>query len=108
MSINHVLAVVPVTDIAVARKFYTTLFDREPDNNPMPNLIEWQLVDGGWLQVFQDDRRAGSGMLNLAVDDLAEQRGALTERGLAPGEIEEVSKGVQLSVITDPEGNCQP
>jgi hypothetical protein len=39
MSIEHVLAVVPVTEVERARRWYETLFGRTPDNNPMPNLV---------------------------------------------------------------------
>lgn len=51
MLINHVLAVVPVSDIAAARDWYERLLVREPDNRPMDVLVEWQLTDHGWLQV---------------------------------------------------------
>ena len=70
MSIAHVLAVVPVTDLARSRPWYESLFGRPADNNPMPNLVEWQVVPGGWVQVFIDAERAGSTLLNFAVDDL--------------------------------------
>ncbi len=71
MSIDHVLAVVPVTDIERSHEWYVRLLGREPDNHPMPTLIEWQVVDRGWVQVTRDATRAGSALLNLAVDDLS-------------------------------------
>ena len=40
MPISHVMAVVPVTDIEASRRWYTALFDRPEDNNPMPSLVE--------------------------------------------------------------------
>src|SRR5207249_3101917 len=61
--VDFVLAVVAVGDIAAGRAWYTTPFGREP-NNPMPNLVEWQVTDGGWVQVTEDPVRAGKGMLN--------------------------------------------
>ncbi|KAA0094016.1 VOC family protein [Mycolicibacterium sp. P1-18] len=105
MTFEHVLAVVPVTDLDAAKAFYQKLFGREPDNNPMPVLVEWQVVPGGWLQVFVDEERAGSGLVNFAVDDLAAHVAEVTTRGLAPGEIDGVNKGVELSTLTDPDGN---
>ena len=105
MTIEHVLAVVPVSDIDTARNWYQRLFERAPDNNPMPTLVEWRVVGNGWVQVTKDEDRAGSGLLNFAVDDLAAHVGGLTSRGLTPGEIQDVNKGVQLSAITDPDGN---
>jgi glyoxylase I family protein len=105
VSFQHVLSVVPVTDLDVAEAWYEKLFGRPADNNPMPVLIEWQVVPGAWVQVFADDERAGSGLLNFAVDDLAAHVGEAAERGLAPGDIEGVSKGVELSTLKDPDGN---
>jgi hypothetical protein len=59
--VDYVLAVVTVSDIEVGRSWYTKLFGREPDNNPMSNLIEWQVTNGAWVQVTEDPERAGNG-----------------------------------------------
>jgi glyoxylase I family protein len=105
MSIEHVLAVVPVTDLERSRRWYESLFGRAADNNPMPNLVEWQVVPGGWVQVFVDDQRAGSTLVNFAVEDLDVHIDELKQRGHEPGEGVEANKGVRLSTITDPDGN---
>lgn len=52
-----------------------------------------------------DTGRAGSGPLNFAVDDSAGHIAEVAGRGLAPGPIETVSKGAQLSAFVDPDGN---
>ena len=67
MSIEHVLTVVPATDVERSRRWYEKLFGRAADNNPMPTLVEWQVVPGGWVQVFADDQHAGSTTVNFAV-----------------------------------------
>jgi glyoxylase I family protein len=105
VSFEHVLAVVPVSDLDVARAWYEKLFGRPADNNPMPVLVEWQVVAGGWVQVFVDEQRAGSGLVNFAVDDLAAHLTEIASAGLDPGEIEDANLGVQLSTIHDPDGN---
>lgn len=105
MSIEHVLAVVPVSDLQVSNCFYESLFGRPADNNPMPTLVEWQVVPGGWVQVFTDTERAGTGLLNFAVDDLETHRADLRQRGVETGDITDAAKGVRLSEITDPDGN---
>jgi glyoxylase I family protein len=105
MAIEHVLAVVPVADLHNGNRWYEALFGRPADNNPMPTLVEWQVVPGGWVQVFTDTERAGAGLLNFAVDDLAGHAAELRARGLNPGEFVEASKGVRLSTLTDPDGN---
>lgn len=105
MSIEHVLAVVPVTDVDRSRRWYEALFGRAPDNNPMPGLVEWQLIRGGWIQVFVDGEHAGSTAVNVAVDDFEVHIDDLRQRGLEPSEIVEANKGVRLSTLTDPDGN---
>jgi predicted enzyme related to lactoylglutathione lyase len=105
MKVDHLLAVVPVTDLQKGNRFYEALFGRPADNNPMPTLVEWQVLPGGWVQVFTDADRAGAGLLNFAVEDLEDSTAELKQRGLNPGEIAEANKGVRLSTLTDPDGN---
>ncbi|WP_460358991.1 VOC family protein [Mycobacterium sp. ZZG] len=105
MSIAHVLAVVHVRDIAMSRQWDASLFGRGEDNNPMPTLVEWQVLPGAWVQVFHDPDRAGTDELNVAVDDLESHIAELTQRGLHPGDIVDASKGVRLSRFPDPDGN---
>ena len=105
MAIEHVLAAVPVTDLDSSRRWYESLFGRAADNNPMSTLVEWQVVPGGWVQVFTDERRAGSTAVNFAVQDLDAHIDDLKQRGLEPGEIVDANKGVRLSALTDPDGN---
>ncbi len=68
-------------------------------------LVEWRLTETGWVQITCDADRAGSGLLNFAVDDLDSHIADLSRRGLAPEAIETVNKGVRLSPIRDPDGN---
>ncbi|WP_234806178.1 VOC family protein [Mycolicibacterium celeriflavum] len=82
-----------MSDIEAGRSWYTNLFGREPDNNPMSNLIEWQVTNGAWVQVTEDRQLAGNGMLNLAVSDIEEGARELREIGLDPGEIIEANQG---------------
>jgi catechol 2,3-dioxygenase-like lactoylglutathione lyase family enzyme len=106
MTIEHVLAVVPVADFDAAHSWYERLFGRPADNLPMEGrLVEWRLTETGWAQVTLDADRAGSALLNFAVDDLDDHVAELSRRGLAPGAVETVNKGVQLSAIRDPDGN---
>ena len=85
MPIEHVLAVVPVADLEAANGWYERLLGRPADNRPMDSLVEWQVTVTGWVQVFVDACRAGTAMLNFAVDDLDKHVAELSSRGLAPG-----------------------
>ena len=76
MTIEHVLAVVPVADFDAGHAWYARLFGRAADNMPMEGLlVEWRVTDTGWVQVTLDAERAGSALLNFAVDDLERQIG---------------------------------
>jgi len=68
-------------------------------------LVEWRVTDSGWVQVTTDADRAGTALVNFAVDDLDRHIADISGRGLAPGAIETVNNGVQLSTIRDPDGN---
>lgn len=105
MAFEHVLAVMPVSDIDRSNTWYERLFGRRADNNPMPVLVEWQVTDRSWVQVSVDETRAGSGLLNFAVDDLEAQIAEIAGRGIHCGEIVEANKGVRLSTVEDPDGN---
>jgi glyoxylase I family protein len=105
MSITHVLAVVPVSDIQRSEAWYAALFGRAADNNPMPTLVEWQVLPGAWVQVFSDPERAGNGLLNFAVDDLEAHLADVGARGIEAQEIVEASKGVRTCAVADPDGN---
>ncbi|WP_249123882.1 VOC family protein [Saccharopolyspora erythraea] len=71
----------------------------------MDGLVEWRITTNGWVQVYRDPTRAGTALLNFAVDDLDRHRTALDSRGLTTGPVETASKDVRLSTITDPDGN---
>ena len=105
MAIDHVLAVVAVSDVDTSERWYADLFGRPADNHPMPSLVEWQVRPGAWVQVFCDPDRAGKSQLNIAVDDLEQHLSELRDRGLEPAEVLEANKGVRLSRLTDPDGN---
>lgn len=105
MTIQHVLAVVAVADLDKSRRWYTEFFGRPEDNNPMPTLVEWQVVPGAWVQVFSDPDRAGSALVNFAVDDLEKHLADVRGRGIEPGEIVDADKGVRLCAVDDPDGN---
>jgi glyoxylase I family protein len=106
MPIEHVLAVVPVANFDVAHAWYARLFGRPADNQPMEGrLVEWRLTATGWAQVAFDADRAGSALVNFAVDDLDRHIADISRRGLVPEATETVNKGVQLSAIRDPDGN---
>ncbi len=106
MTIDHVLAVVAVSDFDTSHTWYEQLLGEPATNVPMPgNLAEWRLTETGWLQVFHDPERAGTTMANLAVTDLDHHLDAIRRRRITPGEIVAANKNVRLCTIPDPDGN---
>jgi hypothetical protein len=90
MSIDQLVAVVPVSDMNTAMPWYELLVGRPPDNHPMETLVEWRITDTGWIQVFHDPER---------------QVAEVTGRGLSLGDIQPANKGVRLCTVIDPDGN---
>jgi predicted enzyme related to lactoylglutathione lyase len=104
MAVDNILAVVCVSDPETARRWYEQLFGRPADTNPMGSLLEWQVTDTGWLQVFEDPERAGKSFLTLATDDLDEDIASLGVRGLTLSEVD-ADPPMRLATIEDPDGN---
>ncbi|MGH2934428.1 MAG: VOC family protein [Gaiellaceae bacterium] len=57
-------------DFASARAWYERLFGRPPDMLPKEGEAVWRLCDGASVYVVEDEGRAGSGIVTVAVDDL--------------------------------------
>jgi predicted enzyme related to lactoylglutathione lyase len=94
---------VPVSDIAVARRFYERLFGRPPDLVPHEREVAWQLAEGGWVYVVEDAPRAGRSLLSLIVEDLDAELAPVEERGL---EVTRLSGGPPFKAeVVDPDGN---
>lgn len=106
MTINHVLAVVAVSDFDISHDWYQHFFGTPATNVPMPgNLAEWRVTDTGWLQVFHDPERAGTTMVNFAVDDLDQHYAALHARHVDTDDVMTVNKSVRLCSLKDPDDN---
>jgi predicted enzyme related to lactoylglutathione lyase len=104
MSFQNALAGVAVRNLGSAERWYQTLLGRRADSKPMPEVAEWRFERGGWIQVFHDERRAGSSSVTLAVDDLDETLERLSGQGVEI-KSKNVSKVVKTAILSDPDGN---
>lgn len=104
MTINNVLAELLVRDLDAALPWYERFFDRPADSMPMPGLAEWQLTQGGGVQVFQDPEHAGGARATLIADDLSALVVDLRRRGI---EVDDptTGTGARFTQVTDPDGN---
>lgn len=104
MTIARLFGQVACADLDRSIDWFTTLFDRAPDRRPMDGLAEWDVGDGGGLQLFRQAENAGHSTLTLIVDDLRAQASRLDGAGLNPGPVEPAS-AASLVRLSDPDGN---
>jgi hypothetical protein len=83
MAIVNALAGIMVSDLTTAEAWYEQLLSRPADARPMEGLAEWELADGGWIQVFQDKERAGSSSVTFVVSGLDDQLAELKAKGIS-------------------------
>jgi hypothetical protein len=103
MTIANALASVAVRDVETAAAWYEKLLG--PGNQPMPEVIEWQLERGGGLQIYAAPERAGRTSCTLIVTDIDELVQQLDETGIAPDAEPERNDRVDTVMINDPDGN---
>jgi predicted enzyme related to lactoylglutathione lyase len=107
MAVNRVLAGVAVADVDEALPWYERLFGRPADALPMAGLAEWHFPSGGAVQLVASTERAGRSLLTLDVDGLERELGAMLERGLDAGPLDDTtSEKVLIATAIDPEGNA--
>lgn len=104
MTIKNALASVPVKDLSSAVQWYERLLGRPPDSRQESEVVEWKFERGGWLQVYQNAERAGSGSFSLVVSSLDEQVSILEKCGLDAGR-QMISEKVKVVMIKDPDDN---
>ncbi|WP_235717016.1 VOC family protein [Mycolicibacterium goodii] len=106
VAVNDVAAVVATGRFDEAVVWYGCVFGREPDLLPMPGVAEWQLTSTAWLQLVTDEARAGRTAVRFGVDDLAQTRAALAERGVTTAaEPQVIADMVAVLDVADPDGN---
>lgn len=102
--IRRLLAQCTVADLERAEKWYTGLFDRGPDANPMAGLLEWHLGDGFGLQVWSEPGRAGRSTVVLYDTDLDAVASHAATVGIAH-DGPQSGGGARILPLTDPDGN---
>jgi hypothetical protein len=100
----NALASVAVTDLNSAVQWYEKILGKPPDSRPMPEVAEWTVERGGWLQVYKLPSRAGSGSVTLSVSNIDDQVAELNKLGIDTSQRSLVGK-VKTLMISDPDGN---
>lgn len=104
MRVTTVMAQLIVTDLEQAVRFYTAVFGRGPDANPMDRLYEWHFEGAGAIQVYEEPERAGCSGATIHVDDLDASVAALDWAGIEH-ESEVDATFVRLVQLADPDRN---
>jgi catechol 2,3-dioxygenase-like lactoylglutathione lyase family enzyme len=104
MAVKHVLAEMAVKDFKATVQWYENLLGRPADTAPMDGLVEWYITDGGGIQVFHDENRAGYGWITLGVTNLDSQIAELKERGLTTDQ-NTTTEFIKTATFADPDGN---
>src|SRR4051794_36509676 len=104
MAITNALAGIAVNEIGPAIHWYSQLLGRGPDQRPMPNLAEWHFDNGGWIQIFEDEDRAGASSLTLVETDIDKRVADLKAKGI-PIQSRTNSPKTRIAIIEDDDGN---
>lgn len=102
---NDIAAVVATKDYLAARTWYSRLFGRGPDLEPIDGVAEWQIAPTAWLQLITDDARAGHSAVRIGVDDLDRQIAELTDMDVETREVVVIADLVKVVDVLDPDGN---
>ena len=101
---TSLISVFAVSDLEKALAWYRTWLG-EPDVVPMEGVAEYQVAEGAWLQLSNDDASlAGKGMMVLGVEDAKSYRQELIDAGVAVGELMDYEVVLTFD-IADPDGN---
>jgi catechol 2,3-dioxygenase-like lactoylglutathione lyase family enzyme len=104
MALHRILAQSTVTDLDAAERWYTTLWQRGPDDRPMPGLLEWHLGATTGLQVWSEPERAGHSTVVIGTDDIDALSARLSDAGVAH-EGPQPGGGQRILQLADPDGN---
>lgn len=104
MAVTHTFIGLPVASYTAAHDWYVRLLGREADMFPHETECAWRLTSTSSIFVVEDLQRAGSGLLNVALDDLDAQENRLRDGGFTFTE-KAGGTGPRRLVLSDTDGN---
>ncbi|GFE67302.1 VOC family protein [Litoreibacter roseus] len=104
MPLVKIFAQLSCTDMERSTLWFTRLFGRSPDTNPMAGLNEWHHTDNAGFQLVENEHDARHGCMTLTVDDITSELRRLHAVGIETGE---TSTGdiATIAQMRDPDGN---
>ena len=105
MEIDVLFAGVPITDLAVASRWWETMLGRPPDITVNEIEVMWRIADQGWLYLVVDALRAGKALVAVSVSDLDEVVAEIGRRGIDLDSTETLASAGRKAYFVDPDGN---
>ncbi len=104
MALTAIYAQLSCSDLGRSVVWFTNVFARQPDAQPMSGLVEWHHGTQAGFQLFEDAEHAGKGTLTLMVDDITGERERLMAGGIQANRIE-AADYTTIMRLRDPDGN---
>jgi catechol 2,3-dioxygenase-like lactoylglutathione lyase family enzyme len=104
-AITHLIAGVPVSDLAASTDWYSRLFGRPPDLRAGDEIL-WDVEEHATLFIEPDADRAGAGRVTLVAAGLDTLLARLRAEGIECGCVETYPNGVRHVMVPDPDGNA--
>jgi glyoxylase I family protein len=105
MNFNNALAGIAVNDIEVSVAWYESLIGRPPDIRPLGHVAAWQFREGGWIELFVDQPRAGKSTVIFAIVSLEKQLEELAAKGITVNRLVPSPLIGEVAIVEDPDGN---
>src|SRR3712207_8459838 len=104
MTFRRLLAQAVFTDLPVAERWYSALFDSPPQERPMDGLLQWHLGESFGVQVWLEPGRAGRSVMVVEESDLDALAARVSAAGIDHDD-PQPGGGARVLILTDPDGN---
>jgi predicted enzyme related to lactoylglutathione lyase len=104
MDVMGIYAAACVSDMERSVDWYSRLMGREPDDRPMPTLVQWRNPGAGGVQLFLDAERAGRSLITIVTPLMDKARAGLEAAGVVLGPDVRGDWGI-IAQVNDPDGN---
>ena len=105
INVKDIITIIPVSDHARSKEWYSKLFGKAPDLEPFPGNIEYMLGNG-WVQISKATVKPSNWNLHIEVHDLAKEHRRLLDHGIVTSEIGTTHGVITWFDIKDPDGNA--
>jgi hypothetical protein len=105
VTMEVLLASVPVADLHTALSWYEQVFGRPPDIVPNESEVMWCVAGNGWLYVIEDVERAGMTVVTISVEHLDRFVADLATRGIVSTPVQTVGSAGRKCSVVDGDGN---